>query len=257
MSMRKSTEHPEELDFEISATLSTTELEIRELAKQLYAWNWIDTTGGSFSIRLPQKKDLFALTPTHTGFRRWEVNSGLVVLTHELELSHHSTSQFRAHPSAIVHAKVYEVLPNAGAVIHTHSPFSLTFACAGKDIEPYTLHSQILGNVPCLASNADDVKNRSTEFIHETEQRMTSGMVGYKYAFEHFEQFLVHMKEHLLCRHDELRRHGLAFTVYKHGIFVVARSLSEAFDNLIRVERNAQVQLLTLNLPRAETRSQP
>ncbi len=44
-------------------------------------------------------------------------------------------------------------------------------------------------------------------------------------------------------RSQELKRHGLVFTVYKHGIFVLARNIDEAFDNLLRVEKNAQTQI--------------
>jgi ribulose-5-phosphate 4-epimerase/fuculose-1-phosphate aldolase len=49
-------------------------------------------------------------------------------------------------------------------------------------------------------------------------------------------------------RSQELKRHGLAFTVYKHGIFVLARNIDEAFDNLLRVEKNAQTQIFATML---------
>ena len=94
----------------------------------------------------------------------------------------------------------------------------------------------------------DRVGDRSGLYVTSVEKRMTSGMQGYDYAYTHFEEFLSQMNEKLGPCADELNRHGLAFTVFKHGVFVIARNLSEAFDNVIRVERNAQVQILAKSL---------
>ncbi|HEV8579661.1 MAG TPA: class II aldolase/adducin family protein, partial [Thermoanaerobaculia bacterium] len=126
----------------------------------------------------------------------------------------------------------------------SHSPFSLAFACRGATIQPYTLHSKILGDIPCLQSDADLFPERNVRLLDEMEEQITSGVCGYRYAYRHFEALVDELEHRVVPRGEELIRHGLAFTVYKHGIFVVARNLAEAFDNLIRVERNAQVQLL-------------
>jgi L-ribulose-5-phosphate 4-epimerase len=230
----------------VTATLNDGVREMQDIASRLYDWNRVDTTGGSMSIRLPQRPVLFALTPTHSGFRRWKLTEdGLVVLNHNLELSPFSTSRYCAHPSAIVHALIFKEFAQVNAVIHTHSPYSLAFAVQGRPILPVTLHSQIIGEVPCLPSNADEMGDRSVSTVDEKERQITTGIQGYDYAMLHFKGLLEEIAARLKPREQELRRHGLAFTVYKHGIFVMARNLSEAFDNLIRVERNAQVQLLS------------
>lgn len=238
---------PEVQDLDANATLSAALAEIQEIALQLYQWNWIDTTGGSLSVRLPQDPDLFAMTPTHSGFRdRWNIrDSGLVVLDKNLNLHRYSTSQYRAHPSAVVHRKIFDVFPEANSIIHTHAPHSLVFACAGKAIEPLTLHSKILGSVPCFSSDADEIRDRSGGLVAAKEERMTSGVEGYAYAHKHFLEVLPQIENILGPRRSELQRHGLAFNVYKHGIFTFGRNLNEAYDNLIRVERNAQVQILS------------
>lgn len=218
--------------------------DMAEIMSTLFRWGWVDTTGGSFSTRMCSLPGHFALTPTHSGFGRWQLDDGLVVLDDQCRLSPQSTSTHLAHPSAIVHARIYSDFPLANAVLHTHSPYSLAFACRKDAIEPLTLHSQILGSVPCLCSDADDITSRSTTYLGEIEEQITSGIVGYRYAHKHFSAFLPELTKLFVPRRDELARHGLAFTVYKHGIFVIARNLNEAFDNLIRVERNAQVQLM-------------
>lgn len=220
--------------------------EMSELASVLYGWNWLDTTGGSMSIRLPAVALLFAMTPTHSGFRRWRLSDdGLVVVDQALERSSLSTASYPVHPSAVVHLEIYEQFPEACAVLHCHAPYSLVYACAGTSISPYTLQSQILGEVPCIDSNADELREgHPTAFVDESEKQMTSGMAGYGYALDHFRGLITDIERSLGSRRHELKRHGLAFIVYRHGIFVIARTLNEAFDNLIRVERNAQVQLL-------------
>lgn len=234
----------------IAETLHRSLRDMDEIATRLYDWNWFDTTGGNMSIRLPQRPELFAITPSHTGFKRWKLmESGLTVLDHQLNLMPFSTGTRRAHPSAIVHATVYRAFPDAGAVLHAHAPYSLVFAAARRPICSATLHSQIIGDVPCLMSDADETRDRSKKTIAKQEERMTSGMQGYDYAYEHFKGFLAEAEAVLRPREEELKRHGLVFTVYQHGIFVVARNLDEAFDNLIRVERNAQIQLFTKLLP--------
>jgi len=49
----------------IASQLSKALAEVDELAHQLYQWGWVDTTGGSFSVRLDGEPDLFAITPEH------------------------------------------------------------------------------------------------------------------------------------------------------------------------------------------------
>lgn len=130
----------------IAATLHAAVAEMQELADRLYGWGWLDTTGGSFSVRVPGRPGQFAMTPTHSAFDRWRlIESGLTVVDEQLRLSPLSTGAKRLYPSAIIHQRLYQRLDGAHAIIHTHSPHLLAFACAGRDIEPATLHSQILG----------------------------------------------------------------------------------------------------------------
>ena len=235
---------PEDKKLEIHGFLTSTINDINEILSQLFAWNWVDTTGASVSVRIPMAEKLFAMTPTHAGFRRWNIkNDGLVVLDSKLSLSEYSVSAYRAHPSAVVHNYIYENFELANAIIHTHSPYSLAFASLKRDIHPTTQQSQMLGIVPCLESEVDELADRGTRFIDAKEERFTSGMEGYDYALQHFDSLPAELLERLGGRQDELRRHGLAFTIYKHGVFILARNLDEAFDNLIRVERNCQVQI--------------
>ncbi|MEK3885697.1 class II aldolase/adducin family protein [Paenibacillus sp. PL2-23] len=229
--------------------LESIQSTIKELAQRLYDWNYIDTTGGSFSVRFRDGENTFALTPTHSGFRRWSLNEGLVVLDENCNRDPLSTSSQPGHPSAMVHAEIYKRFPFANAVIHTHSPYSLTFAANKQTIKPYTLQSQVLGEVPCVEGNDDFTPTKHRDFVGETEYSFTDGMAGFKHTFRGFSALKENMIEFLEPRAAELESHGLAFTNHKHGIFVIARTLDEAFDNLIRIERNAQVQLLSRLLP--------
>ena len=46
-------------------------------------------------------------------------------------------------------------------------------------------------------------------------------------------------------RAEELKKHGLAFIVEKHGLFVIARTLDEAIENAVRVEGAARTALFS------------
>lgn len=215
--------------------------DMREMSSHLFQWGLIDTTGGSFSVRL--EDNCFALTPSHSGFKHWKLEEGLLVLNENCERLPESSSNLFAHPSAIIHAEIYKNFPLANAIIHAHAPYTLTYASMKKTVKPFTLQSQILGELPCFESPIlTDNKNTIDEIEVKLNQ---SGLKGYRYAYRHFEPLIDKIKNDFICRTDELKRHGIGFTVYKHGIFVVARNLFEAFDNLIRFERNAQVQILS------------
>lgn len=223
--------------------LISAQNQMQTIIDRLLHLDQLDSSGGSLSVRIPDRSKLFAMTPTHAGFEGWNL-AGLVVVNDKLEKHILSNSPKKLHPSAVVHGHIYVRFPAVNAIIHTHAPFSLAFACQKLAIKPVTLHAKIIGGVPCLESDADEMADRHCKTITAIEEDMTSGMRGYRYALNHFNDLLDQITEIFEPRKDELLRHGLAFTVYRHGIFVMARNLAEAHDNLTRVERNAQVQLL-------------
>ena len=226
--------------------------EWQEMASPLYGWNWHDTTGGSFSVRLRSQGTLFALTPEHAGFRRWKlIERGLVGLNMNVERSTYTTASedLSAHPGARVHQNSYRHFPLANAALHDHAAYSLAFACATASMQPFTPQSQMLGEIPCLDSDVDQVEERHKSLVHEQEQQITSGVAGSDCVARHCSGLPGQDISRLGDRAGELKRHGLAFTVYQHGVFVMARILSEAFDNPIRVERNDQIRLLVRDQP--------
>ncbi len=237
-----------DLHLSISKTVYQTTQQMQDISNILFNWNWLDTTGASISVRLPEKKELFALTPRAAGFRRWKLQEeGLAVLDFDLNLTSFSTTSHLAHNSAEIHAYAYKSFDNVNAILHTHSPHSLTYACANQSIYPHTLQSQVLGEVPCFIAKGQDVPDRHINYPTPNE-RATSGMDGYQHAYKEFRSLFQQISEAFSGRVKELEKHGLAFTVAHHGVFILARTLDEAFDNLIRVERNAQVQLLSKSL---------
>jgi ribulose-5-phosphate 4-epimerase/fuculose-1-phosphate aldolase len=51
-------------------------------------------------------------------------------------------------------------------------------------------------------------------------------------------------------RAGEMERHGLAFTLYRHGAFTVGRHLEETVDLMLRLEETARTALLQAQLTR-------
>ncbi len=142
---------------------------------------------------------------------------------------------------------IYELFDQCGAIIHSHTPFSRAFAALGRAVPNCLNAADTLGAVPCLAANDAEVK--SSYRADPTPFDMPEGMVQRPdVAVINVLHLIPQLKEEMSGRAEELRRHGLAFTVYRHGVFAFARNLDEAFDNLNRVESSARtaIHLATL-----------
>lgn len=86
-------------------------------------------TAGNSSVRTPRG---FLVTPTGLAAERCEPDD-LVAMTLDGQASG------RCAPSSEwrFHRDVYAARPEAGAVLHAHSPFATALACQGRDIPPF------------------------------------------------------------------------------------------------------------------------
>lgn len=161
-------------------------------------------------MRLFNDDPTFAITPTHSGSRKWELTEGLVVLDGDCERHGLPTSSQYAHPSAYIHSVIYKILPLANAIIHTHAPYSLTFACANKTLKPFTQQSDVLGDVPCLTGidmNVD--KNHNLNFLYKKEEVMSSGMAGYDYSLDSVKEPEYNLFDKIKPRANEKNRRNI------------------------------------------------
>ncbi len=141
------------------------------------------------------------------------------------------------------HLAIYRRFPDANACLHAHSPYSLAFASLGLPVPSLTNRMDMLGEVPCIA--ADDTRIKADYLANPRPLQLPAGMSPRPDAavvnLEHIEP---QIEKVFGPRGHELAHHGLAFTLYRHGLFAFAKSADEAFDNVARVEEAARTALL-------------
>lgn len=210
------------------------------LAGEMKRWNMLNPAGGALSMRLHDGNIL--LSTTGSAFNRWNVGvKDFIVLTPDGDIVEQTSGLGVA--ATTTHLAIYKRFPAANACMHAHSPYSLAFASLGIPVPAVTNRMDILGEVPCLA--ADDTAVKAAYAADPTPLSIPSGMVQRADAAVvnvlHIEPQL---EKALGPREAELARHGLAFLIYRHGAFAIARTPDEAFDNLARVEEAAHTALL-------------
>jgi len=221
--------------------LESVKQEIVEIAHQMWLRGHANTTGVAISVRVDDGSIL--VDPSGTGFRRCGLTTDeIIVIDEKCELIEGPKSR-RAPVNTVIHAEFYRRFPLAKACVHCHPVYSGVFACLGRTIEPFTLQSKLIGSVPCVMVNDSEAKDEYYRLEDPETVKVPSGLMQRPEVFYVMDRAAKEATSLIRDRADELRRHGLAFTLFEHGIFVFGRNLGEAFDNLERVECNARTIL--------------
>lgn len=124
------------------------------------------------------------------------------------------------------HIELYKAFPEIGGIVHTHSPYAVAWAQAGKDIPCYgTTHADYFyGSVPCA-------RHLTKEELDEDYEKNTG-----KVIIETFKERNLTMKEMpaVICK--------------SHGPFALGNSPEKAVYHAVVVEAVAKMALLTLQL---------
>jgi ribulose-5-phosphate 4-epimerase/fuculose-1-phosphate aldolase len=210
-------------------------LQILSLIEDLKTFDLLDTTGGAVSVRCGAEHVL--TVAQGAGFRRWRLGEEDFVV---LDFAGNAVQRGErlGPPGGTVHLQLYKLFPECNAVIHTHARYSTAFACLGLPVPPVTNLAETLGEVPCLKADDAAIKRKFAEGGVKLE--VPSGLPQRPELMAINEVYLAQVEEKLLPRREELKKHGLAFTLYRHGVFAFARNLDEAFNNLARVEGAAR-----------------
>ncbi len=215
--------------------------EMVKIVKLMWQRGHANTTGVSISYK-DDDGNIF-LNQSGTGFRRCNITvDEILKVDGDGNLLESNVVHRYAPVNTIVHIDFYKNNPLAKACVHCHPPYSIVFACLGKSLNPFTLQSELLGEVPCIM--VDDVALKKEYFEKQPEIEMPTGLHGRKDVFFVMSQVAQEAVKVLRPRFSEMKKHGLAFNVFRHGIFVFGRNLGEAFDNLERIESNAKAFLL-------------
>lgn len=196
--------------------------QVFETTMALYEEGLIRTSAGNVSMRCPGS-DWIAITPT--GVRYDELEEDDIVFLHLTE----DRREGDRKPSTeyLMHLSIYQNIPNIGGIVHTHSPYILTFAALGEAIPMITIEGLL-----CGANKVPVTKRFSLPGTQDI-------------ALDAIE---------VLQENPDLK----ALLLMNHGLLTVGETLPEALSLAESIEREAQVyyQARTLGNPKTITEEQ-
>jgi ribulose-5-phosphate 4-epimerase/fuculose-1-phosphate aldolase len=206
-----------------------------ECVQELESTGVLEVGGGAASVRLPDGNVI--VSPTGIPFRRWVLPaSELVVMDPDGRVVERG-GRLGSAPTPLFLA-LYRAFPEINSIIHGHSEWSLVFAAAGREIPAVTNAYDKLAPVPCVMCDDADLKAR---YLREPwpvpypEAMLRRPDVAAVEAFVAAEATALFEP-----RRDDLARHSLAFTMYRHGIVVAGADLNRVAADLVLIEANAR-----------------
>ena len=183
--------------------------QVAAAAQRMMSLGLVAGTSGNISVRLEPlggSREILALPPSGHPYENM-TESDIVVVDHEVEPIE---GELMPSSETLLHAAIYKVRPDVRAVIHTHSVFSSVAAVAGLDIPP------IIDEVAVSVGGAI----RVSDYAFPGTQGLADNVV------------------------EALEDRGAAL-IRNHGAVGVGRSLSEALDVCVMMERVAQIFIYT------------
>ena len=184
---------------------------IADAARRMADLGLVTGTAGNISARLSGEtgRPLMAVTPASTPYETMTADD-IVVTDFDIE----PVAGDRAPSSeSLLHVGIYRRRPDAGAVVHTHSIYSSVLAVAGIDLPP------VIDEVVLYVGGAIRVS---------------------RYGFPGTEQLADNVCE-------ALGDNKAAF-IANHGAVAVGRSLDEAMDICLLIERASQIFVMASSL---------
>lgn len=206
--------------------------------EDLIKFRLVDCTGGMVAVRCGAEHLLFSAAGE--AFRRWHVGSEDFIVT-DLDGNVVERHERNAAAGFLVALELFKLFPGCNAVLHTHSEYSLAFSALDRAVPQAAHLAQTLGAVPCI--RVEDQQIKEEYFRNPYPVTVPDAMDNRPDIVAVNQQIVPQLKSKLGHRAAELERHGLAFTTYQHGIYVFARNMDEAFNNLARIEASARTYI--------------
>lgn len=211
--------------------------QIIQVIEDLAKFHYLDPAGGDFSVRVGANRVLS--TPTGSAFRRWRVKEEDFVVM-DLEGRIIERGEYLAPVETPLVLDIYKHFSGCAALAHCHSPYASVFASLNMEVPSTTNLMDTLGSVPCFYAKDNEIKARVLS--GKIDVKIPEAMVQRPEVAAIFLKYTIpQLHRALLPRKEELKKHGLAFVLYKHGLFVFASDINEAVENLTRVEFSARV----------------
>jgi len=208
------------------------------VVEDLIKFRLLDCTGGLLAMRCGG--DHLLASTAGDAFHRWHLSLEDFVVT-DLDGTVIEKHERSAGPALLIALEVFKKFSECNALLHTHSEFSHAFAALDRSVPQASHIAQTLGEVTCIRVEDQRIKEeyrRNPYPVHVPEALPPRPDIA---AVNH--AIISQIEGTLGHRRHELVRHGLAFTAYRHGIFVIARNMDEAFNNLARIEASARTYI--------------
>jgi L-ribulose-5-phosphate 4-epimerase len=115
---------------------------------KLYKQNMIPLSSGNVSFRASE--DHIIMTPSGIPYDEMSPDDLVVISVHGATVE----GKHRPSSEAPMHVTLYETMPEIFSVVHTHSPYALAFAVAGRDIPVFSMEGIALGGPVPVAKYA-------------------------------------------------------------------------------------------------------
>ena len=181
--------------------------------RKLVTYTWGNVSG------IDREKGLFVIKPSGVSYDELRPEDMVVMdlQGNQVEGSLHPSSDTKTH------LVLYNAFPGIGGIVHTHSPYAVGWAQAGRDIPAYgTTHADYFyGPIPCA-------RNLTAEEIEEDYETNTGHVI-----VETFRQRGI----------DPL--HVPAVICRSHGPFTWGKDAAQAVYHSVVVEEVARMALFT------------
>ncbi|MCR4732311.1 MAG: L-ribulose-5-phosphate 4-epimerase [Lachnospiraceae bacterium] len=197
---------------------------LEELKQQVYEanmllprYNLVTFTWGNVS-GIDREKNLFVIKPSGVPYEEL-IPEDMVVM--DLE-GNKVEGDLNPSSDTATHLELYKAFPSIGGIVHTHSPYAVAWAQAGKDIPCFgTTHADYFyGDIPCA-------RNLTTEEIDAGYEQNTG-----KVIIETFADRNPDYVPGVICRN--------------HGPFAWGKDAMEAVHNAVVLEEVAKMDLFTI-----------
>ncbi|SDW42410.1 L-ribulose-5-phosphate 4-epimerase [Lachnospiraceae bacterium KHCPX20] len=199
---------------------------LEELKQQVYEanmllprYNLVTFTWGNVS-GIDREKNLFVIKPSGVPYEEL-IPEDMVVM--DLE-GNKVEGDLNPSSDTATHLELYKAFPSIGGIVHTHSPYAVAWAQAGKDIPCFgTTHADYFyGDIPCA-------RNLTTEEIDAGYEQNTG-----KVIIETFADRNPDYVPGVICRN--------------HGPFAWGKDAMEAVHNAVVLEEVAKMDLFTIKI---------
>ena len=177
---------------------------VLKTAQEMAHKGLVTGTSGNVSLRLAplDGRPILAITPTHKAYDTLSPDD-IVVLDFDVDSVE---GELAPSSETLLHISVYKARPDVGAILHTHSTFATVLAVAGLEIPP------IIDEMAVFAGDTIKVCDYAFSGTEELAENATKAL-----------------------------GQNNAVILRNHGMLGAGKTLEEALDMCLMVERGAQV----------------